>query len=94
MLVYDASDIQDKASSQIWPRRTVAYDSENPDHFMRFGVFLGLTCLPTRIVTTERGLELRTGEAAWKISNKEITQDKTLRKEIKLLRKENKKKRF
>lgn len=94
MLVYDASDMHDRASSEIWPRRTVAYDPENPSHLMRFGVFLGLTCLPTRILTTERGLELRTGESAWKISNKETFQDKTLRKELQLLRKETKKKRF
>lgn len=87
VLFYDPSDSRDRAASQVWPGRKIAYDPSAPDHLMRFGLYLGVSCLPTRVITTDRGLELRTGDLAWKLSKKErATKDKTLAKEIKLLR--------
>lgn len=94
MLMYDPSNSRDRAASEIWPGRKIAYEPSEPDHLMRFGLYLGLSCLPTRIITTDRGLELRTGDSAWKLSKKEkATKDRTLAKEIKLLRGNSKKKR-
>jgi len=94
MLLYDPSNSKDRAASQIWPGRKIAYDPAEPDHIMRFGLYLGLSCLPTRIISTDRGLELRTGDLAWKLSKKEkATNDKSLGKEIKLLRGNSRKKR-
>ncbi len=91
MLVYDRDNFQDLQSAEVWPRTTVAYSAAEPDHLMRFGVWLGLKCLPTRIVHTERGLEIREGDAAWRLSKDELAGNKTLKQELKLLRKNKKK---
>ncbi len=70
-LMYDPADARERASADTWPGLTVAYDPTTPSSKMRLGLTVGIKCLPTRVVTTKRGLELRTGSTAWKITKRE-----------------------
>lgn len=86
VLVYDRANFRDSKSAEIWPGKQIAYAEDEPNHLMRFGVWLGLKCLPTRIVLTQRGLEFREGDAAFNLSKKDVADDKSLKKELKLIR--------
>jgi hypothetical protein len=90
-LIYDRDDFRDSRSAEIWTGKKVAYAVDDPNHLMRFGIWLGLRCLPTRVVLTQRGLEFREGESAFSLSNKDGAEAKALKKELKLLRKSNSK---
>lgn len=70
-LMYDPADARERASADTWPGLTVAYDPTEPSSKMRLGLTVGVECLPTRVVTTKRGLELRTGSTAWKVTKRE-----------------------
>ncbi|MDZ4785812.1 MAG: hypothetical protein SGJ02_07025 [bacterium] len=88
ILYYDALSAQERSTAEMWVGRKVAYDSENIESGMRFGNLLGIRCLPTRIVLTKKGLELREGESAWKMNSKDKEKPgKAFEKEIQQVRK-------
>lgn len=88
LLFYDPTNAVEVSSAELWPETAIPYRLEEPNAGMRLGLLNGLECLPTRIVLTERGLEKREGNSAWKAKSKELSSkdSKELYKQLKQVR--------
>lgn len=89
LLFYDPEDAQDRTLAEMSFEGAVPYVAEAPSSKSRLGYLLGLECLPTRILLTDKGLEFRTEKAAWKIKSKDKDQrSKIFKKEFKQINNE------
>ncbi|GEM_PF-2934202 len=89
LLFYAPRDGETRSAAEMWFGEVVAYEPESPTTKSRLGNLLGLKCLPTRIVLTNKGLEFRTAESALKVRAKDADQrGKIFQREIKQVRKD------
>ncbi|RMD86330.1 MAG: hypothetical protein D6808_03610 [Candidatus Dadabacteria bacterium] len=86
ILFYDAEDPLDARAAEIWPYKTAPIDgSAFKKHLRHLAKVFKVHCLPSRVIWDKRGLLVREGNTAWRITKKDL-KHKELFKEIKQLR--------